>query len=585
MRGRPFGRYPPPNPPPGSGLQTPLAVSHPKSHIWVAGVTHAPLPSHMSAGVSLLPMHDGPAPHAVPATLSFALSTQVIAPVVHEVTPTLQKVGLVLHDAPAVHAPQTPEPLQTLFVPQLLPAVLLLAVSMQVVAPVVQDVVPSLHGLGLPEQALPAVHAPQTPEPLQTMFVPQLVPAPLLLPSMHVIAPVVQDVVPFLQAVGLVVQPVPAVQAPQTPEPLQTMFVPQLVPAPLLLPSTHVIAPVVQDVVPFLHAAPGFVVQLLPAVHVPQAPEPLQTMFVPQLVPAALLLPSTHVIAPVVQDVVPFRQAAFGFVVHVLPAVHAPQTPEPLQTMLVPQLVPAALLVPLMQVIKPVVQDVVPFLQTVGLVVHAVPAVHAPHVPALQTRFVPHVVPFATFPVSAQTGTPVTHEVAPILQWFVGWQAAALVHTPHVPLLQTMFVPQDAPLARFRPVSEHVIVGAQVCVPAWHGFAGAQASPAVHDAQAPELHTMFVPHDVPLATFPVSVQTCVPEVHTVAAVRQGLPVTTQLAPAVQAVHVPVALQTLLVPQAVPAARLVFLSVQTGDPVAQASVPAWQGFVGAQAAPS
>jgi hypothetical protein len=154
-----------------------------------------------------------------------------------------------------------------------------------------------------------------------------------------------------------------------------------------------------------------------------------------------------------------------------------------------------------------------------------------------------------------------------------------------VPLLQTMFVPQDAPLARFRPVSEHVIVGAQVCVPAWHGFAGAQASPAVHDAQAPELHTMFVPHDVPLATFPVSVQTCVPEVHTVAAVRQGLPVTTQLAPAVQAVHVPVALQTLLVPQAVPAARLVFLSVQTGDPVAQASVPAWQGFVGAQAAPS
>ena len=333
----------------------------------------------------------------------------------------------------------------------------------------------------------------------------------------------------------MVVQPVPAVQAPQTPEPLQTMFVPQLVPADLLPASMHVIAPVVQDVVPFLQAAPGFVVQLLPAVHVPHAPEPLQTMFVPQAVPAALLLPSTHVIAPVVQDVVPFRQAAFGFVVHVLPAVHAPQTPEPLQTMFVPQLVPAALLVPLMQVIEPVVQDVVPFLQTVGLVVHAVPAVHAPHIPTLQTRFVPHVVPFATFPVSAQTGTPVTHEVAPVLQWFVGWQAAALVHAPHVPLLQTMFVPQDAPLARFRPVSEHVIVGAQVCVPAWHGFAGVQASPAVHDAQAPELHTMFVPHDVPLATFPVSVQTGAPEVHTVAAVRQGLPVTTQLAPTVQSV--------------------------------------------------
>jgi hypothetical protein len=136
-----------------------------------------------------------------------------------------------------------------------------------------------------------------------------------------------------------------------------------------------------------------------------------------------------------------------------------------------------------------------------------------------------------------------------------------------------MFVPQDAPLARFRPVSEHVIVGEQVWVPAWHGLAGVQASPAVHDAQVPELHTMFVPHDVPFATFPDSVQTGVPEVQTVMAVRQGLPVTVQLAPAVHAVHVPVALQTLLVPHAVPAARLVFLSVQTGDPVEHASVPA------------
>ena len=122
-----------------------------------------------------------------------------------------------------------------------------------------------------------------------------------------------------------------------------------------------------------------------------------------------------HVIVPVVQDVVPFLQAV-GLVVQPVPAVQAPQTPEPLQTMFVPQLVPAALLVPLMQVIEPVVQDVVPFLQTVGLVVHAVPAVHPPQTPTLQTRFVPHVVPFATFPVSAQTGTPVTHEVAPILQ-------------------------------------------------------------------------------------------------------------------------------------------------------------------------
>jgi hypothetical protein len=546
----------------------------------------APLSSQMSAGVSVSPTHDCSAPQCVPAGLLLAVSTQVFAPVLHDVTPTLQAPGFVVHRSPAAQATHVPALLQTLSVPQLVPAPLLPA-STQVVVPVEQDVVPFLQGaFGLPEQSLPAVQDTQVPEPLQTMFVPQLVPAPLLLPSTHVIAPVEQDVVPFLQAAfGLVAQPVPAVQAPQVPEPLQTMFVPQLVPAALLLASMHVIPPVEQDVMPFLQAALGFVVQPFPAVHEPQAPEPLQTMFVPQLVPAALLLPSTHVIAPVEQDVVPFLQAALGFVVQPVPVVQEPQSPEPLQTMFVPQLVPAALLLPSRHVIRPVTQDVVPFLQAFGLFVHALPAVHPPQLPMLQTRFVPQIVPFATFPVSAQTGTPVTHEVAPVLQWFVGWQAAPVLHTLQVPLLQTMFVPHDAPLARFRPVSEHVIVGEQVCVPAWHGLAGVQTSPGVHDAQTPELHTMFVPQDVPFATFPDSIQTGPPEVQTVVPVRQGLPVTEQLAPAVQFVHTPVALQTLLVPHAVPAARFVFLSVQTGDPVEQASVPAWQGFDGVQVAPS
>jgi hypothetical protein len=76
-----------------------------------------------------------------------------------------------------------------------------------------------------------------------------------------------------------------------------------------------------------------------------------------------------------------------------------------------------------------------------------------------------------------------------------------------------------------------------------------------------------------LATLPDSVQTGPPDVHTVAPVRHGLPVTVQLAPTVQFVHTPVALQTMFIPHDVPAARLVFLSVQTGDPVEHASVPA------------
>jgi hypothetical protein len=83
---------------------------------------------------------------------------------------------------------------------------------------------------------------------------------------------------------------------------------------------------------------------------------------------------------------------------------------------------------------------------------------------------------------------------------------------------------------------------------------------------------MFVPHDVPLATFPDTVQTGAPLVHTFAAVLQGMPLTLQLEPTVHGPHTPLALQTMLVPQLVPAAAFTFRSVQTGAPVEQASIP-------------
>jgi hypothetical protein len=93
----------------------------------------------------------------------------------------------------------------------------------------------------------------------------------------------------------------------------------------------------------------------------------------------------------------------------------------------------------------------------------------------------------------------------------------------------------------------------------------------VQDTQLPLLQTMFVPQVVPLATFPDSVQTGKPVLHVYPAVRQGLPLTVQAAPTVQSPQVP-ALQTLFVPQLVPAVTFVPLSVQTGDPVEQDSVP-------------
>ena len=99
-----------------------------------------------------------------------------------------------------------------------------------------------------------------------------------------------------------------------------------------------------------------------------------------------------------------------------------------------------------------------------------------------------------------------------------------------------------------------------------------QASPTVQAVQAPPLHTMFVPQEVPLATFPDSVQTAAPVPHAVVPVRHGLPLTLQEAPVVQLTQLPVAPQTLLVPQLVPAARSVPLSLQTGVPVEHAIAP-------------
>jgi len=121
---------------------------------------------------------------------------------------------------------------------------------MQVMAPVAQVVVPFLHAVGLPVHVWPAVHATQTPLPLQTMLVPQAMPGDLLVLSTHVIAPVVHVVVPLRQAVGLPVHAWLAVQATQPPEPLQTMLVPQLAPADFAVPFTHIDMPVMHDAVP-----------------------------------------------------------------------------------------------------------------------------------------------------------------------------------------------------------------------------------------------------------------------------------------------------------------------------------------------
>lgn len=213
------------------------------------------------------------------------------------------------------------------------------------------------------------------------------------------------------------------------------------------------------------------------------------------------------------------------------------------------------------------------------------PAEHETQLPSLQTLFVPQEVPLATVPVSAQTEAPVTQEVVPVRHGFVGWHCAPDVHDTHMPALQTLFIPHSVPLARFLPVSEQVMVGAQTVMPAWQALPlGVQAIPAVQETQLPSLQTMLVPQEVPLVKFPDSVQTGTPVPQAIAPVRQGLPLTVQLAPAWQATQLPLLLQTLSVPQLVPAATGVVLSVQTGAPVEHESDPWWQALAGTQAAP-
>jgi hypothetical protein len=72
-----------------------------------------------------------------------------------------------------------------------------------------------------------------------------------LLPlSMQVIAPVVHDVMPTLQMLGLFVQLWPAVQATQAPVLLQTMLPPHGVPAAFCVLLLHTDVPVLQLVTP-----------------------------------------------------------------------------------------------------------------------------------------------------------------------------------------------------------------------------------------------------------------------------------------------------------------------------------------------
>jgi hypothetical protein len=273
-----------------------------------------------------------------------------------------------------------------------------------VALPVLHETIPVSHSFAR-EQVPPAAHGEHAPL-LHTMSVPQLVPLGTLLPeSLHTMRPVSQLYEPLWH--GLVgVQIPPVVHGPHTPL-RHAMLLPHESPFMMFVVSTHTGLPVVHDTVPFLHGFDGW--QLAPMLQVLQTP-PLHTLFVPHDVPLSALPDSTHTGLPVVHEIIPVLQRFDGW--------------------------------------------------------QLAPALHPMHTPLPHTLLVPQDVPSVTLPVSVHTEVPVEHDVVPVLHGFDGWQPTPAVHAPQIPLLQTLFVPQDVPLLRLVPVSEQVIVGAHVMLPA-----------------------------------------------------------------------------------------------------------------------
>lgn len=92
----------------------------------------------------------------------------------------------------------------------------------------------------------------------------------------------------------------------------------------------------------------------------------------PQLAPVPRRAPATHTGLPDVHAMEPVKHGFAGE--HDAPAEQFVHVPPELQTWLVPQAVPGALLPLSMQLWLPVAQSVTPFLHRPGLVPHVVPA-------------------------------------------------------------------------------------------------------------------------------------------------------------------------------------------------------------------
>ena len=172
------------------------------------------------------------------------------------------------------------------------------------------------------------------------------------------LAPVAQDVWPKRHSEGLVPQLWPLTHATHWALALHTRPAPHAVPTGFAPVSTQVGAPELHAIRPSMHGAPGFVAQPRPAWQNMHPPLPVQTKFMPQLVPAAEGTPSSQpVSAP--QVVTPTKHGWPGFVAHAAPDTQAAQPPSR-HTWSGPQAVPSGFAAPFAQRTEPPAHSVMP---------------------------------------------------------------------------------------------------------------------------------------------------------------------------------------------------------------------------------
>jgi hypothetical protein len=189
-----------------------------------------------------------PDPHVVPFATAVPVSVHTGVPVVHETTPVSHAlVGV--HDAPAVHPVHAPLS-HTWLVPHDVPLATDVPVSVHTAIPVVHTTLPVWHWLA-GVQVAPVEQAAHTPLS-HTWLVPQDVPFVTGVPmSVHTPTPVVHTTLPTSQGLGGVHE-APALHAAHVPL-SQTWPVPHVVPLAALFAvpvSVHTGVPVVQLVVP-----------------------------------------------------------------------------------------------------------------------------------------------------------------------------------------------------------------------------------------------------------------------------------------------------------------------------------------------